>query len=102
MTNSDQLSWSCSDFCIPIIQGYVGIISDKSSFYRSDYSEFNKMITPVYSLISRRSIYRTGTRFNARGVDLLGNAANSVETEQILEIIGHRFSFVQVICVYFL
>jgi len=37
-------------------------------------------------LISRRSIHRAGTRYNARGLDNLGNAANFVETEQIVKI----------------
>lgn len=36
------------------------------------------------ALISRRSHLRGGTRFNARGVDDQGNAANFVETEQIV------------------
>eukprot|EP00736_Rhodelphis_marinus_P014414 Rmarinus@m.11307 len=37
-----------------------------------------------FTLISRRSCRRPGTRFNARGSDLAGNVANFVETEQII------------------
>jgi hypothetical protein len=36
-------------------------------------------------LISRRRFEMGGTRFNARGVDEEGNAANFVETEMIVE-----------------
>ncbi|KAI8613016.1 SacI homology domain-containing protein [Chytriomyces sp. MP71] len=35
-------------------------------------------------IISRRSKFRAGTRYNTRGVDLDGNVANNVETEQVL------------------
>lgn len=82
--------WNRFDYCVPIIQGYVGIISYPENL--SDTLKGNL----VYSLISRRSIHRTGTRFNARGVDGEGNCANTVETEQLVDISGHRFSFVQV------
>ena len=34
-------------------------------------------------LISRRRTNMSGTRYNARGIDELGNAANYVETEVI-------------------
>ena len=36
-------------------------------------------------LISRRSRFRPGTRYNVRGADELGHVANFVETEQIVE-----------------
>lgn len=49
-----------------------------------------------YTLISRRCIYRAGTRFNVRGVDSEGQVANFVETEQIVQYNGHCCSFVQV------
>ena len=48
-----------------------------------------------YILVSRRSVFRAGTRFNVRGVDLQGNVANFVETEQILQVNGNVCSFVQ-------
>lgn len=42
-------------------------------------------ITFSLTLISRRSIYRNGRRYNTRGVDEEGNVANFVETEQIVK-----------------
>jgi len=39
----------------------------------------------TWSILSRRSRYRTGTRFFVRGSDDVGNVANFCETEQILE-----------------
>lgn len=46
-------------------------------------------------LISRRSIHRAGTRLFSRGIDSTGNVSNYVETEQLIEVNGHRISFVQ-------
>jgi len=50
-----------------------------------------------YTLISRRSCYRAGTRYNIRGIDDDGHVANFVETEQIVECGKSRCSYVQVI-----
>ena len=47
------------------------------------YCPFQEQIT--WSILSRRSKYRTGTRFFVRGSDDNGNVANFCETEQILE-----------------
>lgn len=49
-----------------------------------------------YILISRRCVFRAGTRFNVRGVDNEGKVANFVETEQIIIHDGTACSFVQV------
>lgn len=56
-----------------------------------------------WTLVSRRSVRRAGTRFNSRGIDHDGNVANFVETEQILERIDYlqrlkdlNTSFVQI------
>lgn len=49
-----------------------------------------------FFLISRRSRHRAGTRYKTRGVDVAGNVANYVETEEIVAINGHWMSFVQV------
>ncbi|KAG6010633.1 hypothetical protein E4U21_005131 [Claviceps maximensis] len=50
-----------------------------------------------FSLISRLSCRRAGTRFNARGIDDDGNVANFVETETIFSSpAGIMFSYVQV------
>ncbi|KAL6079403.1 SAC domain-containing protein, variant 2 [Balamuthia mandrillaris] len=48
-----------------------------------------------FVLISRRSRFRAGTRYNTRGVDPQGRVANFVETEQIINHNGHWTSFVQ-------
>ena len=47
-----------------------------------------------YIIISRRSNKRTGARLYVRGGDTLGNVANYVETEQILETPSHLCSYV--------
>jgi phosphatidylinositol-bisphosphatase len=70
---------------LPVVQGYVGTDTN----YIGD-SE----ITMV--LISRRSCFRAGTRYNARGIDDEGNVANFIETEQIFIIDGNCFSLVQI------
>ncbi|KAF2744675.1 hypothetical protein M011DRAFT_479710 [Sporormia fimetaria CBS 119925] len=55
----------------------------------------------LLTVISRRSVKRAGLRYLRRGVDEEGNAANSVETEQILSCLGGDgsadkvFSFLQ-------
>ena len=58
----------------PIIQGYIGLTTGKLG---------NRDIQ--LGLISRRSHLRVGTRFHPRGIDDSGNAANFVETEQIVQ-----------------
>lgn len=59
--------WTCN-----LIQGHCESIEVP---YRS--SSMNQL------LISRRRTDMSGTRYNARGIDELGNAANYVETEVI-------------------
>lgn len=49
-----------------------------------------------WSIISRRSVHRAGTRLFRRGIDKNGYVANFVETEQIIEYQGDKASFVQV------
>jgi len=58
---------------VPLIQGYVGL--QKGMLNGREYQ---------IALISRRSVQRSGTRFNARGIDDMGHVANTVETEQIV------------------
>lgn len=50
-----------------------------------------------YTLMSRRSCHRAGTRYNIRGIDTDGHVANFVETEQIVETGNTRCSYVQVL-----
>jgi phosphatidylinositol 4-phosphatase len=69
-----------SSFFTKVIQGFVSIekIDEKIKF----------------AVVSRRSKFRAGTRYNRRGVDDEGNAANFVQTEQILETEKNSNSFV--------
>lgn len=69
---------------LPIIQGFIGT--------DTNFIGGNQVIVVI---ISRRSCYRAGTRFNARGVDDEGNVANFVETEQILIVHDCCFSLIQ-------
>lgn len=73
---------------VPIaIFGFMSIISSMSVSSHS----YN------LTLISRRSIYRNGRRFNTRGADEQGHVANYVESEQILQKDDECvYSFVQV------
>ena len=72
-------------FALPILHGFVAI---KEAIVKGE--TFN------YVLISRRSIFRAGCRYYMRGIDEEGNAANYVETEQIVEFpSGQKNSFVQ-------
>ncbi|KAG9067539.1 hypothetical protein KI688_012323 [Linnemannia hyalina] len=75
-------------YILPVMQGYVEIepcIIEEQSF--------------EFTLISRRSRDRSGLRYQRRGIDEHGNAANFVETEQLLRIVrhdsDHQVSFVQ-------
>jgi hypothetical protein len=58
-----------SSFVLVVCDSFVGVVEDD---------------VVQYVLISRRSKRRQGARFLVRGVDLLGNVANFVETEQIV------------------
>lgn len=48
------------------------------------------------ALVSRRSVYRAGTRYRRRGCDEDGYCANFVETEQIFRHSRHMTSFITV------
>jgi hypothetical protein len=74
-----------NNWLTPIIQGYVGIAE----------VELNRKKLRLI-LISRRSYHHAGTRFNARGIDENGYAANTVETEQIVIYNGCTYSYVQI------
>ena len=72
------------EFCIPIILGFVAIKSCRIN------SRPFKLV-----LMSRRSSQRVGVRYYTRGLDEEGNAANFVETEQILLLESVHASFIQ-------
>lgn len=67
-----ELGEQCSlaSWCKPIIQGYI--------------EQFSAKITSTeslsYTIISRRSNKKQGTRYFARGIDDKGNVANFTET----------------------
>ncbi|XP_074618210.1 phosphatidylinositol-3-phosphatase SAC1-like isoform X1 [Acropora palmata] len=71
-------------FILPVMHGFISIGSCAI-----------KQNTFDFILISRRSCYRAGTRYFMRGLDGEGNAANYVETEQIVQFEGGTCSFVQ-------
>lgn len=99
LSESSQINymWNyylCKDFIeagistswlIPMIQGYVGIVK-----------EYLNSKPFQIALISRRSTKMAGTRFNSRGLDDEGNAANTVETEQIIIYENIIYSFNQI------
>nr|CAG8454921.1 11956_t:CDS:10 [Entrophospora candida] len=68
--NPDQ---DLSKFILPIIFGFIAIYPSRIN---------NRDI--VFSLITRRSRFRAGTRFFSRGIDKYGNTSNYNETEQIV------------------
>ncbi|XP_066975235.1 phosphatidylinositol-3-phosphatase SAC1 isoform X1 [Macrobrachium rosenbergii] len=73
-----------SPFCLPLVHGFISI---KPCSINGEWF--------TWALISRRSVYRAGTRMWMRGIDQEGAVANYVETEQIIEFRDFRSSFVQ-------
>ncbi|XP_044738876.1 phosphatidylinositol-3-phosphatase SAC1 [Chrysoperla carnea] len=71
-------------YCLPLLHGFISI-----NTCSINGQCFN------FTIVSRRSVYRAGTRFFRRGVNEHGQVANFVETEQIVEYEGDRASFVQ-------
>uniref|UniRef100_A0A6P7H2B5 Phosphatidylinositol-3-phosphatase SAC1 n=1 Tax=Diabrotica virgifera virgifera TaxID=50390 RepID=A0A6P7H2B5_DIAVI len=72
-------------FCLPLMLGFVSI-----NFCVVNGHSLNWII------VTRRSVFRAGTRLFRRGIDKDGNVANFVETEQIVEYQGDHASFVQI------
>ncbi|XP_026729187.1 phosphatidylinositide phosphatase SAC2-like isoform X1 [Trichoplusia ni] len=92
---------------LPIIQGYVHLSqiavepADSNPLNTESLNNASSCDeTFTLGVISRRSRYQAGTRYNRRGIEPGGKVANYVETEQIVSIICsdsiHRASFVQV------
>ncbi|EGC30309.1 hypothetical protein DICPUDRAFT_50805 [Dictyostelium purpureum] len=78
----DDASGKFDDWILPITMGFV---------------ESKKLGKFDFTLISRRNLHRSGTRYNVRGIDKKGNVANNVETEQIIQVNSNTLtSFVQV------
>lgn len=73
-----------SSYTLPLMHGFVSI---KKASIKSFIFDF--------ILISRRSCYRAGTRYNIRGLDDHGEVANFCETEQVIIFNGEVASYVQ-------
>lgn len=71
-------------YALPVIHGFVSINAVTIAGTRL-----------VWSVVSRRSTERAGTRLFVRGGDTLGHVANFVETEQLVEVGATVASFVQ-------
>ncbi|EDO26798.1 predicted protein, partial [Nematostella vectensis] len=86
INNDDPLA---SSWILPVIQGYCSIVHCHNMFEEDDMEEQSDIQIGALPpeefdllLISRRSIFRAGTRYKRRGVDDDGEVANYVETEQ--------------------
>ncbi|MEW5316232.1 MAG: hypothetical protein WDW38_007613 [Sanguina aurantia] len=69
-------------FVLPLIMGFVRQLPGLTFTSVAD----GKTVSATLTLIARRSAQRAGTRHWRRGADPEGNAANFVETEQILSL----------------
>jgi hypothetical protein len=100
-------------YVLPIMQGYfqASILDIPSSDHANPYVEGDlvdatgpegglvEYIPADYIVISRRSRYRAGLRYQRRGVDEEAHVANFVETETIMRVEREKqqnvFSYVQ-------
>jgi hypothetical protein len=65
-------------------------------YFKSHSATFNGTQSLDFALITRRSIYRAGTRYFRRGIDSSGNVANFNETEQVFTSHTNQiYSFLQ-------
>jgi len=74
------------DFILPVICGFCAI--RPTAINNQPF---------IFAIISRRSRFRVGTRYNRRGIDDDGNVANYVETEQYIYLESSKdfYSYVQ-------
>ncbi|EEB07609.2 inositol polyphosphate phosphatase [Schizosaccharomyces japonicus yFS275] len=72
MTSAEQ-NPLVNDWIVPMIHGFVSV---RNVFIRTHTVELG--------IITRRSIYRAGTRYFSRGIDTAGDVANFNETETTL------------------
>ncbi|KAI9293808.1 hypothetical protein K502DRAFT_325140 [Neoconidiobolus thromboides FSU 785] len=80
----EYFSWKkFHNFSNIIISGYIEILTEM----------INKDNTLNCCLISKRSNQRIGIRLIERGMDLLGNCSNTIETEQIIHYKDKKYSF---------
>jgi hypothetical protein len=76
---------SLDHWCVPVIYGYIN---------QRNIQLQSPTITLKFLLIARRSRLFAGTRYLRRGVDMLGNVANEVETEQIFYLMSSQPGFI--------
>jgi hypothetical protein len=83
----DLIACEADQWIIPFMSAYIEV--------RPECEVEDEKFTLLF--ISRRSRFRQGCRFTKRGIDMNGNTANFVETEQILLFpSGKISSFVQI------
>lgn len=104
-TSLQQHGVECGEWLLPVIRGsieirtiYVGAKQARAGgrqggkrasagthpLYLDQRGTCSQHLSPTAAaLISRLTCLRAGTRFNARGIDDEGNAANFVETEEV-------------------
>ena len=96
LTNQERKALDRSQLLTSVVRGFVRtiLIPPSSNPLRKTRPTNSSLSLTVISRLSSR---RTGTRFNSRGMDDLGNVANFVETETVLwSPAGICFSYVQV------
>lgn len=81
------------------VDGAAHSIVRRNKFKIASNADTSEAREYVVTLISRRSVKRSGLRYVRRGLDREGDAANTVETEQILsracpDTPGNTYSFV--------
>ncbi len=80
----DQRDGAVYPFLLPLVHGAMFV--EQCSINRKNVT---------WSVLSRRSRHRVGTRFFVRGADADGHVGNFVETEQVVEHAGAVASYVQ-------
>jgi len=93
-TTNHTLVEELLNYCIPVTSAFVGVQRDLTIHTNTTSSHATDDVIITYDelLISRRSKFRSGTRFTRRGADGTGSVANYVETEQIIIIHGYNNS----------
>ncbi|KAJ5232799.1 hypothetical protein N7468_005755 [Penicillium chermesinum] len=92
---SEKAKLDASRLLTCVIRGYAGTLKLPATI--PILPNVRSTLPSLFTIISRQSSRRAGTRFNSRGIDDDGHVANFVETEVILWVApGIVFSYVQV------
>ncbi len=94
LSSHERAALDSSRILMSAIRGFAQTITVPAS--ASPVRRTQTGLPSTLTLISRLSCRRAGTRFNARGLDDLGNVANFVETETVFWSPGICFSYSQV------